>query len=109
VLRIPVPESAGHVTVRCRDSRSEGLGPIARWARAKASLTRDVGCDEIRPPDVRGIALWRAASHADRSPTTRDARHSEGNYRSYIDDLKKREGADADRPHRVAFRKLVRA
>jgi energy-dependent translational throttle protein EttA len=33
----------------------------------------------------------------------------EGNYASYIEDLKKRKGADADQPHRVAFKKLVRS
>ena len=33
----------------------------------------------------------------------------EGNYGSYIEDLKKRKGADADQPHRIAFKKLVRA
>ncbi|HET7584332.1 MAG TPA: energy-dependent translational throttle protein EttA [Gemmatimonadaceae bacterium] len=32
----------------------------------------------------------------------------EGNYQSYVEDLRKRKGADADRPHRVAYRKLVR-
>jgi sulfate-transporting ATPase len=32
----------------------------------------------------------------------------EGNYQSYIEDLKKRKGPDADQPHRVAYRKLVR-
>jgi sulfate-transporting ATPase len=32
----------------------------------------------------------------------------EGNYQSYIEDLKKRKGADADQPHRVAYKKLVR-
>jgi energy-dependent translational throttle protein EttA len=33
----------------------------------------------------------------------------EGNYQSYIEDLRKRKGADADQPHRIAFKKLVRA
>jgi sulfate-transporting ATPase len=33
----------------------------------------------------------------------------EGNYASYIEDLRKRKGADADQPHRVAYKKLVRA
>jgi ATP-binding cassette ChvD family protein len=33
----------------------------------------------------------------------------EGNYQSYVEDLKKRKGSDADQPHRVAFKKLVRA
>ncbi len=33
----------------------------------------------------------------------------EGSYRDYAEDFKKRKGADADRPHRIAYRKLVRA
>jgi ATPase subunit of ABC transporter with duplicated ATPase domains len=33
----------------------------------------------------------------------------EGNYQAYIEDLKKRKGPDADQPHRVQYRKLVRA
>ena len=33
----------------------------------------------------------------------------EGNYQSYRDDLKRRKGVEADQPHRVAYRKLVRA
>ena len=33
----------------------------------------------------------------------------EGNYAAYIEDLKRRKGADADQPHRVAYRRLVRA
>ena len=32
----------------------------------------------------------------------------EGNYQSYIEDLKRRKGADADQPHRVRYKKLVR-
>ena len=32
----------------------------------------------------------------------------EGNYQAYIEDLRKRKGADADQPHRIAYRKLVR-
>jgi ATP-binding cassette ChvD family protein len=33
----------------------------------------------------------------------------DGNYQSYIEDLKKRKGPDADQPHRVQYRKLVRS
>ena len=33
----------------------------------------------------------------------------EGNYQSYIEDLRKRKGADADQPHRIKYKKLVRA
>ena len=32
----------------------------------------------------------------------------EGNYGAYIDDLRKRKGADADQPHRIKFKPLVR-
>ncbi len=32
----------------------------------------------------------------------------EGNYGAYIDDLKRRKGPDADQPHRIKYRKLVR-
>ncbi|MDZ7631587.1 MAG: energy-dependent translational throttle protein EttA [Gemmatimonadaceae bacterium] len=33
----------------------------------------------------------------------------EGNYQAYIDDLKRRKGADADQPHRLRYKKLTRA
>jgi ATPase subunit of ABC transporter with duplicated ATPase domains len=32
----------------------------------------------------------------------------EGNYQAYIEDLKRRKGADADQPHRIKYRRLVR-
>jgi ATP-binding cassette ChvD family protein len=32
----------------------------------------------------------------------------EGNYQAYIEDLRRRKGPDADQPHRIAYRKLVR-
>jgi ATP-binding cassette ChvD family protein len=33
----------------------------------------------------------------------------EGNYQAYIEDLKKRKGADADQPHRIKYKALVRS
>jgi energy-dependent translational throttle protein EttA len=33
----------------------------------------------------------------------------EGNYQSYVEDLKRRKGPDADQPHRVKYKRLVRA
>ncbi len=33
----------------------------------------------------------------------------EGNYQSYKEDLRKRKGVDADQPHRVAYKRLVRS
>ena len=32
----------------------------------------------------------------------------EGNYQAYIEDLRKRKGPDADQPHRIKYKKLVR-
>jgi energy-dependent translational throttle protein EttA len=32
----------------------------------------------------------------------------EGNYQGYIEDLKRRKGADADQPHRIAYKRRVR-
>ena len=54
----------------------------------------------------------RSASAALRSVMSRTAasmRGPSGNYQSYIEDLKRRKGPDADQPHRVAYKKLVRA
>jgi energy-dependent translational throttle protein EttA len=33
----------------------------------------------------------------------------EGNYQAYTEDLRRRKGVDADQPHRIAYRRLVRA
>ena len=33
----------------------------------------------------------------------------EGNYQAYIEDLKRRKGPDADQPHRVKYKALVRS
>jgi energy-dependent translational throttle protein EttA len=33
----------------------------------------------------------------------------EGNYQAYIEDLRKRKGPDADQPHRIKYKKLVRS
>ena len=33
----------------------------------------------------------------------------EGNYQAYIEDLKRRKGSDADQPHRIAYKPLVRS
>ena len=39
----------------------------------------------------------------------RDSMWFEGNYGSYVEDLKKRKGPEADQPHRIGYKKLVRA
>jgi hypothetical protein len=39
----------------------------------------------------------------------RDVRCSEGNFKEYDADLRRRKGADADTPHRVTYKKLVRS
>jgi energy-dependent translational throttle protein EttA len=38
-----------------------------------------------------------------------DAGCFEGPYSSYKEDLRRRKGVDADQPHRIAYKKLVRA
>ena len=75
----------------------------------KCRLTRDVGCDQIGQHGLASIALSDKAFSAGQATTTPGVRHSEGNYQSYVEDLHKRKGADADQPHRVAYKKLVRA
>ena len=38
-----------------------------------------------------------------------DSPCSEGNFKEYDADLKRRKGADAEQPHRVSYKKLVRS
>jgi hypothetical protein len=47
-------------------------------------------------------------AHPDPVITTISCAWFEGNLQAYIEDLKKRKGPDADQPHRVTYRKLVR-
>ncbi len=58
---------------------------------------------------VRALPLPRNAKSSAAVPTTQGVVCFEGNYQSYIEDLKRRKGPDADQPHRVAYKKLVRA
>jgi ATP-binding cassette ChvD family protein len=53
--------------------------------------------------------LDRIATHILAFEGNSEAMWFEGNYQAYIEDLKKRKGADADQPHRIAYKKLVRA
>ena len=32
----------------------------------------------------------------------------EGNFQAHVEDVRKRKGPDADQPHRIAYKKLVR-
>ena len=51
----------------------------------------------------------RFAALSPPSLPVRELGWDEGHDQSYIEDLKKRKGAAADPPHRIAFKKLVRA
>ncbi|HXY29392.1 MAG TPA: energy-dependent translational throttle protein EttA [Gemmatimonadaceae bacterium] len=53
--------------------------------------------------------LDRIATHILAFEGDSEAVWFEGNYASYKEDLRKRKGIDADQPHRVGYRKLVRA
>jgi ATPase subunit of ABC transporter with duplicated ATPase domains len=52
--------------------------------------------------------LDRVATHILAFEGDSEAVWFEGNYDAYIEDLKKRKGPDADQPHRIKYKKLVR-
>ena len=52
--------------------------------------------------------LDRIATHILAFEGDSEAVWYEGNYQAYIEDLKRRKGPDADQPHRVQYKKLVR-
>ena len=53
--------------------------------------------------------LDRIATHMLAFEANSEVVWHEGNYQEYIEDLKRRKGADADQPHRIKYRRLVRA
>ena len=59
---------------------------------------------------VCALNHYRVRSYVLRKP--QQHRHpfaSEGNFKEYDADLRRRKGADADTPHRVTYKKLVRS
>ena len=52
--------------------------------------------------------LDRVATHILAFESDSEAVWFEGNFGAYIEDLKKRKGPDADQPHRIKYKKLVR-
>jgi len=85
--------------------------------------TNDLDVDTLRAleealVDFSGCAVvishdrWfldRIATHILAFESNSETVWFEGNYQSYIEDLRRRKGADADQPHRIAYKKLVRA
>ena len=53
--------------------------------------------------------LDRVATHILAFESDSEVVWFEGNFQGYIEDLKRRKGPDADQPHRIKYRKLVRA
>jgi energy-dependent translational throttle protein EttA len=53
--------------------------------------------------------LDRIATHILAFEGNSEAVWFEGNYRAYAEDFHRRKGVDAERPHRIAYKKLVRA
>jgi ATP-binding cassette ChvD family protein len=53
--------------------------------------------------------LDRIATHILAFEGDSEAVWFEGNYRAYAEDFHRRKGVEADRPHRIAYKKLVRA
>jgi hypothetical protein len=52
---------------------------------------------------------WMRRATAGKVARVAEVIYYEGNCQSYIEDLKRRQGADAGRPHRSAYKKLVHA
>src|SRR5947199_296393 len=134
---IPPPPRLGNEVVNAKDLRKaygeklliDGLsfslprggivGIIGPNGAGKTTLFRMIVGQE--QPDAGGIALGEtvqiayAGQQRELDPTKNAWEENsgvvwhEGNYQSYIEDLKKRKGPDAAQPHRVAYRKLVRA
>src|SRR4030095_2637034 len=69
-------------------------------------LARDCGRSEDRR--LARLEL-RCPGSRSRPMTKPEVVWHEGNFQSYIEDLKKRKGPDADQPHRGAYKKLVGA
>jgi energy-dependent translational throttle protein EttA len=102
---------------------------LARLLKSGANLllldepTNDLDVDTLRALeeallDFAGCAVvithdrWfldRIATHILAFEGNSEAVWFEGNYRAYAEDFHKRRGTDADQPHRVAYKKLVRA
>ncbi len=77
--------------------------------------TNDLDVDTLR--DFPGCAVvishdrWfldRIATHILAFEGNSETVWFEGSYRDYAEDFKRRKGADADRPHRIAYKRLVR-
>jgi ATP-binding cassette ChvD family protein len=52
--------------------------------------------------------LDRVATHIMAFEGDSEVRWFQGNYTAYLEDFRRRKGADADRPHRIKYRKLAR-
>ena len=70
------------------------------------ALVDDSGCAVVISHDR--WFLDRLATHILAFEGDSEVVWFEGNYGAYIDDLRRRKGADADQPHRIKFKPLVR-
>ena len=102
---------------------------LAKLLRSEANLllldepTNDLDVDTLRALeeallDYAGCAVvithdrWfldRVATHILAFEGNSEVVWFEGNYRAYAEDFHRRKGIDAERPHRIAYKKLVRA
>lgn len=69
-------------------------------------LTSFAGCAVVVSHDR--WFLDRVATHIMAFEGDSEVRWFEGNYSAYLEDFKRRKGNDADRPHRIKYRKLGR-
>jgi len=88
--------ATGRVTPRAASVRRDGRCSLAAPTHGLTSP----------PAKMRASATVRQPAHG---TTAADVMRCEGHYRAYIEDPKGRKGPDADQPHRIAYKKLVRA
>ena len=80
-----------------------------QWALAKFAYglsDDDLKDEEVDVWVMRGCATWERLATAETTEDDGTITWLEGNYSDYVDDLRRRKGADADQPHRVKYKRL---
>jgi hypothetical protein len=90
---------------------AEALGPppfpYPRWDGLEEAVLDFSGCAVIISHDR--WFLDRVATRILAFEGDSEVVWCEGNYGAYIEDLKRRKGPDADQPHRIKYKQLVRS
>ena len=91
----------------CCSTSPRTISTSTRCARWRKRCWISLGCAVVISHDR--WFLDRIATHILAFEGNSEVVWFEGNYRAYAEDFHRRKGVDADRPHRIAYKKLVRA